>query len=284
MVYRPKVVQKATKKNAVNKSLIQSCQELQGSNDALRGKLQELKEEASLSGPNNRKEIGTGDSSVGHDSAEENNCDLQIGLRVLRYSKTRELNPYYTAIAGAVGGLCTGRGSFNKGTLACAGLGTLVGAAAAWVWNNWVARPMNPTLGTSVPKCTAAELVAFRNRMIKPNIASIAFPCATLVGELRQMSNEDVRSVRHGGARRTKGVRIQSWNICSMGKSKPLLVNGDLLYECMSDVHSKDKSAARALICHRTTNVAHFNAIPEYQSVMNSDTRELLLFLIEDFH
>jgi len=92
-----------------------------------------------------------------------------------------------------------------------------------------------------------------------------------------------VRSVRHGGARKTKGVLIQAWRLVARGHSRNLLVNGDLLNECLSDVHSKDEMAARATISARTCNVAHINAYSEWQSFLATDTKRLLDFVKLDF-
>lgn len=84
------------------------------------------------------------------------------------------------------------------------------------------------------------------------------------------------------GARCQTNVRYQLWELIRGDDVKLLLVNGDLLGECCSDLHGlNDDNAIRAGIALKTKNVCHYNVSAVTQAVLNPSTKivaeELLL-------
>lgn len=129
------------------------------------------------------------------------------------------------------------------------------------------------------PSSTIQDMVDHSNRSPMFCPRSLLVQRAVLVGTYVTESKE-ARPVRHQAARVDKRTYLQAWNIERNGLRIPIIVNGNLLTECLSDLHSDDKNAANAALRQRTKNVCHLNLPSPIQAVVNPNTYDLARFIL----
>lgn len=109
--------------------------------------------------------------------------------------------------------------------------------------------------------------------------SSLLLERAVLVGTYVTEMKE-ARPIRHQASRVDKKTLVQAWEIERNGMRIPLVVNGSLLAECMSDLHSDDVNAKTAALRARTKNVCHLNLPSAIQAIVNPNTFELAKFIL----
>lgn len=264
-VYRPR----AGNTNVLGQALSDSLSRLQGDADAF----EEKKTENEVGGE-------TKENPVQSTTDSEGTSESSMDLKICSFSKIDTVSTWKMCLAGGmVGGIFGGLFGGGKTAIKSGLVGSSLLGIAGSLWNIWAKRSnvQKYKITDSITQLEKDEIIELYNA---PPIFS-AFPgtVASLVGEF-STSDDDARPPMQRAARVQEKLTLQCWRIVDHFERRYVVVNGDLLGECLSELQNKSPEAIAVGIQSKTANVCHYNASAILQAATNRDTNYLAtLFL-----
>lgn len=173
-----------------------------------------------------------------------------------------------------MGGVLGGLTGSLKGAAKGGAFGACFLGCATSLWNLWAKQKNTQKflVTNTVTQLDQEQMISYYNT--KPSVCLFPGTKADLVGEYVSVT-PDARPPMQRAARVQDKLTLQCWEVTSHFEQRHVVVNGDLLGECVSELYNKSPEAIAAGIQAKTANVCHYNASAILQAATNRDTNYL---------